>query len=198
VKDPRSTPHGPKPARYVPSSGFGYPLDGFLPRIPCRFCFAPAALLGFTLRRFPLPEGLRSVSAVEEPTYRWFRSVSAAKGVAAKRQTGLRNVGYWVRASRKCLATDRGLACPPLAPPMGFAPLGPATKALAWISPGLLSHASRAREITPRTRRRLRVSIGLRSAPPGDVPKHTPTEATLVGFLHLPAPEHLSTPASGL
>jgi hypothetical protein len=86
----------------------------------------------------------------------------------------------------------------PPAPPMGFAPLGPATKALAWTSPGLLSHASRAREITPRTRRRLRVSIGLRLAPPGDVPKHTPTEATLVGFLHLPAPEHSSTPASGL
>jgi hypothetical protein len=57
-KDPRSTCRGLKPARYVPSSGFGYPLDGLLPRIPCRFCFAPAALLGFTLRRFPLPRGL--------------------------------------------------------------------------------------------------------------------------------------------
>jgi hypothetical protein len=44
-----------KPTRYVPPPGFGYPLDGFLPRIPRRFCFAPAALLGFTLRRFPLP-----------------------------------------------------------------------------------------------------------------------------------------------
>jgi hypothetical protein len=47
-----------KPSRYVPPSGFGYPLGGLLPRIPCRFCFAPAALMGFTLRRFPLPGGL--------------------------------------------------------------------------------------------------------------------------------------------
>jgi hypothetical protein len=38
------------PARYVPPSGFGYPLDGLLPRTPRRFCFTPAALLGFTLR----------------------------------------------------------------------------------------------------------------------------------------------------
>jgi hypothetical protein len=38
------------PARYVPPSGFGCPLGGLLPSIPCRFCFTPAALLGFTLR----------------------------------------------------------------------------------------------------------------------------------------------------
>jgi len=56
-----------KATRYVPPSGFGYPLDGLLPRIPCRFCFAPAALLGFTLRRFPLPEGLRNLSAERNP-----------------------------------------------------------------------------------------------------------------------------------
>jgi hypothetical protein len=48
------------PARYVPPSGFGHPLDGFLPSIPCRFCFAPAALMGFTLRSFLLPKGIRT------------------------------------------------------------------------------------------------------------------------------------------
>jgi hypothetical protein len=47
------------PARYVPSSGFGYPPDGLLPSNPCRFCFAPAALLGFTLRSFLLLRGIR-------------------------------------------------------------------------------------------------------------------------------------------
>jgi len=52
----------------------------------------------------------------------------------------------------------------PLAPPMGFAPLGPAAKASARTSPDLLSHALRVLAITRRTRRRLRVSIGLRSA----------------------------------
>jgi hypothetical protein len=41
------------PARYVPPSGFGYPRDGLLPSNPCRFYFAPAALVGLTLRSFP-------------------------------------------------------------------------------------------------------------------------------------------------
>lgn len=48
------------PARYVPPSGFGYPLDGLLPAIPCRFCFTPAALVGFTLRSFLLSKGIRA------------------------------------------------------------------------------------------------------------------------------------------
>jgi len=49
------------PARYVPPSGFGYPLDGFLPSVPRRFCFNPAALMGFTLRSVLLPKGTRAL-----------------------------------------------------------------------------------------------------------------------------------------
>jgi hypothetical protein len=64
------------PARYVPSSGFGYPRDGLRPPSPCRFCFTPAALLGFTLRSFLLSEGIRCVSAAEGPTYRFTRRFS--------------------------------------------------------------------------------------------------------------------------
>jgi hypothetical protein len=67
IRNPRSTCRGLKPARYVPPSGFGYPLGGLLPRIPRRFSFAPAALLGFTLRRFPLPEGFHSLSTEKNP-----------------------------------------------------------------------------------------------------------------------------------
>jgi hypothetical protein len=47
------------PARFVPPSGFDYPLGGFLPSIPCRFSFTPAALWGFALRSFLLPNGSR-------------------------------------------------------------------------------------------------------------------------------------------
>jgi hypothetical protein len=36
------------PARCVPPSGFGYPLDGLLPSQPVRACFIPAALMGLT------------------------------------------------------------------------------------------------------------------------------------------------------
>ena len=42
-------------ARHLPSSGFGYPLDGLLPGDPCRSSFIPAALLGFRpSKRSPL------------------------------------------------------------------------------------------------------------------------------------------------
>jgi hypothetical protein len=54
-------------ARYVPPSGFGYPLGGLLPPSPCRLFFAPAALLGFALRSFLLPEGIPRVSAQKDP-----------------------------------------------------------------------------------------------------------------------------------
>jgi hypothetical protein len=47
-------------AHYVPPAGFGYPLGGLLLPSPCRFYFAPAALLGFALRSFLLSEGIRS------------------------------------------------------------------------------------------------------------------------------------------
>jgi hypothetical protein len=55
------------PARSGPSSGFGYPLDGLRPSEPRRFCFAPAALLGFALRSFLLPNGSRGITTRKDP-----------------------------------------------------------------------------------------------------------------------------------
>jgi hypothetical protein len=55
------------PTRYVPPSGFGYPLGGLLPSIPCRFFFTPAALMRFTLRSFLLPEGIRIITIRNDP-----------------------------------------------------------------------------------------------------------------------------------
>jgi hypothetical protein len=54
-------------ARYGPPSGFGYPLGGLRPPSPCRFCFTPAALWGFTLRSFLLAEGVRALSGRPDP-----------------------------------------------------------------------------------------------------------------------------------
>ncbi len=86
----------------------------------------------------------------------------------------------------------------PPAPPMGFAPLGSATKALnpdfsgppltRFAGPGDCSPNSPALQSLDRPSLR----------PTRHTPKCTPAEATLVGFLHLPDPEHSSEPVSGL
>jgi len=106
-----------KPTRYVPPSGFGCPLDGFLPRIPCRFCFTPAALLGFTLRRYPLPRGFRDLSARKNPP-----TVNPAFVLPPKRQTGPTGLGFWVRASRDCLATPQRFRPRITGTSLGFCP----------------------------------------------------------------------------
>jgi hypothetical protein len=58
------------PARYSPPPGFDYPRGGFLPSSPGRFCFAPAALLGFTLRSFLLAKRCPLRFHRDGPTYR--------------------------------------------------------------------------------------------------------------------------------
>jgi hypothetical protein len=60
IKTRKSTHCGGSKSRYVPPSGFDYPLGGLLLPSPCRVCFAPTALMGFTLRSVPLSEGIRT------------------------------------------------------------------------------------------------------------------------------------------
>jgi hypothetical protein len=75
---------------YVPPSGFDYPLGGFLPSNPCWFSFAPAALLGFTLRRFPLIGGIRGVTTRMNPP-----TVNLAVSPPPKRRAGPIGLGFW-------------------------------------------------------------------------------------------------------
>jgi len=126
LKDPRSTRRGRKPARYVPPSGFGYPLDGLLPRIPCRFSFAPAALMGFTLRRSPSREVFAGLSTGRNPHTVCPAVFLPPEGARPARRTSVTGLIPPESAWR-----PRGvLIRQPLAPPMGFAPLRPATKTL--------------------------------------------------------------------
>jgi len=125
---------GFKPARYVPPSGFGYPLDGLLPRIPCRFCFTPAALLGFTLRRFPLPEDLAKLSPGRNPL-----TVGPALLLPPRRQTGLTSLGCWVHVLRECLATAQVFKPATAGASHGFCPSRVFCKSL---EPGFLQASS--------------------------------------------------------
>jgi len=67
LRDRKSTAAGAAYSRYGPPAGFGYPLGGLRLPSPRRFYFAPAALMGFTLRSFLLPEGIRRLSGRKHP-----------------------------------------------------------------------------------------------------------------------------------
>ena len=72
------------PARLVAPSGFGYPLDALLSLVPGRFYFTPAALMGFTLRSFPLSK--RHPSRFQpRPTHLPFQSASTPVAEATNR-----------------------------------------------------------------------------------------------------------------
>jgi len=125
-----------KPARYVPPPGFGYPLDGLLPRIPCRFYFTPAALLGFTLRRFPPPASIRGLSTEKNP-----RTVGSAVFPLPKRQTGPTSLGFWVHTCQDRLAAARGFSPTATGASLGFCP---SRACLRRLCPGLLQDSSHA------------------------------------------------------
>jgi hypothetical protein len=102
--DPLSA--GVATARYVPPSGFGYPLDGFRPPNPRRPYFVPTALLGFTLRSFLLSEGIRNLSARKNP-----HTVSPTViPVAFRRQAGPVGRGFWASTLLRVPCERRGVS----------------------------------------------------------------------------------------
>jgi hypothetical protein len=108
------------PARYVPPSGFGYPLDGLLPPSPCRFFFTPAALMGFTLRSFTSQKVSETFpQRIDPPT------VSPAvvpNAVATGRPDRTRLLG--LDPSGRSCRPGMGLACRQQETPMGLTLLG--------------------------------------------------------------------------
>jgi len=109
----------------------------FAPLDPCRFCFAPAALLGFTLRSFPLPEGIRPF-----PVGRTHLPFLPQVYLLPKQKVGPcgpRFLGF--APSRSPLRPDACLGRRPPDAPLGFPLRGLARDSLGGISPGLLSRA---------------------------------------------------------
>jgi hypothetical protein len=106
------------PVRFGPSSGFGYPRNGFLPAQPCRPCFRPAALLGFTLQRL-LTLAVEQHSCRSAPTG-WFQARPLVRASTSGRRV-LPPLGF---APQECPSPDCG--CYPvtwLAPLLGFSSL---------------------------------------------------------------------------
>jgi hypothetical protein len=171
------------PARYVPPSGFDYPLDGLLPSIPCRFCFTPAALMGFTLRSFLLPKGIRGVTTRKGPPTVEPGGIPAAE--APGRPDRLRFLGFYPFES-PC-RSDKGLARRPLDAPLGSALLGYSGEDLGrdFAPPPLTRFTDPA--TNHRVHQRPRVSISLRSA---SSPR--PRRSTAVGQSN---PSRVSAPA---
>jgi hypothetical protein len=90
-----------------PPSGFDYPLDGFIPPKPGRFCFTPAALLGFTLRSLLLPQRCPVRFRPSGPTCRFFVRFTSPREAARPART---TAASGLRPVRESLAADTLLA----------------------------------------------------------------------------------------
>jgi hypothetical protein len=106
------------PARYVPSAGFGYPLDGLLHPSPCRACFVPAALLGFALRSLLLLKGIRAFprGRAHVPFLPAVSPAAEAEG----RPTGPRFLGF--NPFRSPVATGHVISAPTAGCSLGLRP----------------------------------------------------------------------------
>jgi len=179
-RNPRST-HAGSPTRFVPPSGFGYPLDGLLPSIPCRFSFTPAALLGFTLRSIALAKGIQGVTTRMNPPTVQPIGIPAAEAVG--RPNGPRFLGFYPFESP--WRPDKGLVRRPLDAPLGFALPGCARENLAQaFARAPLTRFALQHDRSPEAP----ASQSLNQLSPGPIPSPhrsaTTHETTLLGFLH--------------
>jgi hypothetical protein len=125
-------------ARYVPASGFGYPLAGLLPPSPCQLYFTPAALLGFALRSFLLPQGIRTFPPGR--THMPFLLPLLPSPKRTGRPGRPRLLGFGPYGSPWPPPAE--LARAALDAPLGFALLGLEAGTLGRFLPTLLSRAS--------------------------------------------------------
>jgi hypothetical protein len=184
----RRSAHTGTPARHVPPSGFGYPPDGLLPSIPCRFCFTPAALLGFTLRSVLLSQGIQERYRPDEPTYRFTCRCSRRRSVGPAQQAPV--PGF--QPFRESLTTGQRVS-------------SPSCRMLPWVSPlpgfstgnlvQALTRTPLSRFRCQPTNRPASCAPEYRSAPGQPHPSHCSKlqqadKATLFGFLHRLDPAH--------
>jgi hypothetical protein len=155
---------------------------------PCRLCFAPAALLGFTLRSFLLPKGIRPFPGRMDPP-----TVPPA-GTPATEAKGrpLRATVSGLCPFLESLAAGRGFRASTAGCSLGFLPPR-ARSRQPWrdFARAPLTRFVRV-AVTRRPDRRLRVSIGSRLVlPRSPACKHAKaSKAALPGFPHRVDPVH--------
>jgi hypothetical protein len=156
-----STSRGPCRARFVPPSGFGYPLGGLLPPKPGRACFIPTAFLGFfPSERSPLPRWM--------PRFRNNRTcmpLAQRDLPQAYLRTGAEDTDFQASTLARVPCCERGISPPPAGGSLGIFPFqGPATGRLALTSVRVSPHALRSPRPRARPHACLRVSISDRLA----------------------------------
>jgi hypothetical protein len=153
--------------------------------------------MGFTLRSFPLSQGIRTFPS--ESTHLPFSPPVPPSPKATTRPGKPRLLGFAPCESplpAVHAVNMRAAGCSPGVPPFQGSP----AKALPGIPPGLLSRTSPLR----RTRRTLqpvpqsfnRPSLGL--SPQTLANRRLQALATLLGFLHRPVPDHSSDEPPGI
>lgn len=162
----RDPVHTGLPARHLPPTGFGYPLDGLRPRIPCRPCFRPAAPTGFPLRSFLLPGSRSGAYRRSMPRLPLLRTDDYGITEVCQIEPPVRLPGS---SSRESLACDGCLAHRDAGCSLGLFPFqGFYSPVLAGTSARLLPRASARRRVTPSPRHmRLGVSIDRWPVRPG-------------------------------
>jgi hypothetical protein len=183
------------PARYVPPSGFGYPLDGLLPSIPVPVFFRTGGAHGIHPSELS-PRGRYSERfRPKGPTYCFAGRCSRRRSGGPAQQAAVPGL----RPFRESLATAGLLTRQPLDAPLGFTLPGfySGNLARAFTRSPLTRFTSPA--INRQTRRRPRVSIGRRLPPTTRRAEAQPTAGrTLLGFSHRPNPSHSRDRPSGL
>lgn len=106
------------PARYVPPSGFGYPLDGLLPANPRRLYFTPTALLGIPPSELSPSGRYLCVTAPKRPRTVFSRRYSHRRSDGADRQAAVSGVCPF----RESLAAQRVFSTPATGCSLGFRP----------------------------------------------------------------------------
>lgn len=113
--------HSPRvsQARYVPPSGFGYPLDGLLPPSPCRPCFMPAALMGFAPSELSPPARYPGRFRPRRTRLPFLRPVYPPHEAAGPARTA---AASGLCPSQESLAADRACARPTAGCSLGVRP----------------------------------------------------------------------------